>query len=302
MPDDISEFRASARRLNRVCGIYAWIHRASGMCYVGSALDIGRRIAGHLRDARGTKSTTLHHRAIRAFGADAFDVELLEECAASGLPSREAFYIAFLDAASVNGFNTHTKPGHGARGSNLNEATKQRLSEIAKGRKFSPLAIQRSLEARRTPEGRAANAAAKKGHVKSTEAIEKHRAKMLGRKVSEETRRKISEANKGVKPSQSSIDASVRILKALPKGELEKRLSDGFKGMTHTEESKAKIGAGNRGKKQTPEQVEANRQRALARWKAAPRRAWTAEEKAAIAERTRQQHARKRAALMACEI
>jgi group I intron endonuclease len=232
----------TAINLKGLCGIYAWIHRASGMCYVGSALDIGRRIGGHLRDSRGTKSTTLHHRALRAFGADEFDVELLEECAASALPEREAFYIALLDAASINGFNTHTKPGHGARGSKLNEATKLRLSEGAKGRKFSPLALQRSLESRRTPEGRENIAAAKRGTKRSPEAIEKHRAKMLGHDVSEETRRLISEANKGTKPSQSAIDASVRILMALPKGENKKRLKDGFKGKHHTEESKRKIG------------------------------------------------------------
>ena len=132
--------------LNGKCGIYAWIHRASGMCYVGSALDIGKRTGDHIRDASRAISTTLHHRAIREFGVGAFDVELLCECAPSELVERETFYIALMDAASVDGFNSLSKPGSGFRGGKMSDASRARISKAAKGRPFSELAKQRYLE------------------------------------------------------------------------------------------------------------------------------------------------------------
>jgi hypothetical protein len=79
--------------------------------------------------------------------------------------------------------------------------------------------------------------------------------------ITDETRRKMSEAHKG-KPKPA--------LKGVPRSEETKRkISEANKGGTgclgyrHTDESRKKISEANKGRKQTPEQVEANRQRSL---------------------------------------
>ena len=110
-----------------VCGVYCFIHRDSGMCYVGSGVNIWKRYMEHLRSV-GTSRSTLIHRALAAFSIDAFDFEVLEQCDPSALLGRETFYIALMDSAGPNGFNVVKKPGAGHYGTKLSESTRARMS------------------------------------------------------------------------------------------------------------------------------------------------------------------------------
>ena len=273
--------------------------RTQEIRYVGKTCDLKRRYWDHI-GSRSKNHNGHWLRSLRALNLRPI-METLEEFDDHDerWEESERFYIAYF---RFLGMRLTNQESGGVAGKLASEETKRRIAAAAKGRQFSDLAKERSLAARRSPEGRANMAAGKRGLRRSAEAIEKHRAKIIGHLVGEETRRLLSEANKGTKPSQSAIDASVRILMALPPGELEKRLGDGFKGMNHTEESKAKIGSGNRGKKHTPEQNEANRQRALEYQRTHPPRTQTPEAREKIRQAAIAQHARRRAALMACEI
>jgi group I intron endonuclease len=119
-----------------VCGIYCFIHRDSGMCYVGSSRDIRGRIFGHLNLSKRCGESAFM-KALRAFGVHAFDFEVLEECALRDLPARENFYIALMNSASIDGFNTREKADPLMPQTVRSIATRQRIGATSKGRKFS---------------------------------------------------------------------------------------------------------------------------------------------------------------------
>lgn len=169
--------------------------------YVGKTCDLKRRFWDHL-DARFNNRNCKWLRSLRKRGLRPV-MDVLEEFDDHDgrWEESERFYIAYF---RFLGMRLTNQESGGSSGKLMGMDVRERMSIAAKGRKFSPLAIQRSKEARRTPECRERIAAAKRGKKRSPEAIEKHRAKMLGHSVSEETRRKLSAANKGhpVHPEQ----------------------------------------------------------------------------------------------------
>ena len=190
-------FSTTGEKLKGLSGIYAIIHRETGMVYVGSSVNVWVRLRAHIGDARrGTVNTPLY-RAIRKYGADAFDFEVLERCDKSQLVSREDFWIRFYNAASVAGFNVK-KSAVENHGFSISESTRARLSISSRNS---------------SPETRARISAANKGRKFTAE----HRAKMSaansGKKRTPETCAKISLARKGKKLSlqhRQNIGAGVR--------------------------------------------------------------------------------------------
>lgn len=207
----------TAENTKGVSGIYAAIHRASGMCYVGSSVDMHTRFRKHISDAfyRGRMN---FHRAIREFGPNAFDFEVLERCEPKDLAAREAFYIVLLNSTE-DGFNTIKNPAISRYGTEVSVATRIRLSIAQKN---SPRTIahcrQMALKNIGKPRPKSAeyrakisdslrglshsNATRKKMSLakKGKKKTEAHRAAIgaanLGRRHSEETRRKMSESAK----------------------------------------------------------------------------------------------------------
>lgn len=167
------------------------------MCYVGSSVNMGNRIKSHLSAARTGRKTCIS-RAIREFGEDAFDFEVLLECPKEQLLERERFYIVLLNAASVNGFNTMSKPC-----ANYdvfpNEVTRARISAACKGRVFSE-------------EHKAKIAASNSGKKLSKECREKISATLTGRKLSRERIAQMRIAGTGRKLSAEACE-KVRLSK-----------------------------------------------------------------------------------------
>lgn len=259
------KFSTTGENLRGVSGVYCAIHRDSGMCYVGSSVDIGNRIVQHLSStSRG--SLNAFHRAIRAF-PDGFDFEVLERCEKRELVDRERFYIVLLNSASVDGFNTRSNPTL-RYGFKVSEATKHRtsaaligikrsdqtkgkISAAKKGVKFSEehkARISSANKGRKHSEESKANmsAAAMKGIKLSKEHMakmaaarkgrklsEEHKAKLTGKRHSEETKTKMSAARKGRKLSE----------------EHKAKLSAFQTGRKHSDEAKAKMAAAKLGKK-----------------------------------------------------
>jgi len=93
----------------KISGIYCAIHRDSGMCYIGSSVDIRKRISSHLNSFK-YGSRTRFHKAIQSLGFESFDWEILEQCKSSNLLERERFYIALFNSASSDGFNMRKDP------------------------------------------------------------------------------------------------------------------------------------------------------------------------------------------------
>lgn len=199
------------------------------MCYVGSSVNMGNRIKSHLSATRTGRKTCVS-RAIREFGESAFDFEVLCECLKEQLLERERFYIVLLNAASLEGFNTMSKPC-----ANYdvfpNEITRARLSVAGKGRVFSEehkgkIAASNSGK-KLSQERRAKISASLKGRKLSADRIAQMRIAGTGRKLSAEAREKIRVCKSGLSPSaetRAKIAASLSGRTVSP--ELKAKLSE----------------------------------------------------------------------------
>ena len=187
-----------------ICGIYAFIHRDTGRCYVGSSVDVHRRRKAHLATARrGAK--TMIHKELRNLGAENFDFEILEECSKTERFAREHFYIQFLDAVQQSGFNVCSNP---LEKPDLTAAMKLKMSAAAKGRKMHPDTYSAMMAAnvgrKKTQSEREKLSKAHKGKKHPPHVGINQRKRMLGKKLSEETRRKMSATRMGRYPSQET--------------------------------------------------------------------------------------------------
>ena len=100
--------------------IYKFTNKINGKIYIGQTNDIKPRKRGHKSTAFNEKSHNYHcafHNAIRKYGWDNFDFEILEEIDDSFgreyLNEREIFFISYYQSlTSQNGYNI-TKGGDG---------------------------------------------------------------------------------------------------------------------------------------------------------------------------------------------
>lgn len=159
---------------DKACGIYGAIHRDSGRVYVGSSVNIGKRWKEH-RSAIKRPTSPKFHNALRKYGFEAFDFEVLEECAHGDFQQRERFYIQFVDSVA-NGFNLEAIPGKPHLGRNHSEIHKERIRAAATGKKHS---------------------------YESKERMSAAQSCLW----TAEKRRKLSSARKGVKPSEATYAA-----------------------------------------------------------------------------------------------
>lgn len=173
----------SCERLRGVSGVYAIIHRDTGMIYVGSSNNIALRLAGHLCAARQGRGNNPLYRAIRALGASAFDLEILERCPYDLNKSREDFYIALLGATGANGLNVCSKSA-AKYGTVVAESTRARLSAVNTGKTLSA-------------EHRAKIGVSNRGKKRTEEYKISVAVMRFGTKQKVETRRKISASMRG---------------------------------------------------------------------------------------------------------
>ena len=236
--------------LERVCGVYAAIHRDTLRCYVGSSFNIGSRRRDHIRSAKNGRQCFA--RALREYGSDAFDLELIEKCDKDTLRDREEFWINFYDSVSVNGFNTFKKTAWPNPDYKISEATRARISAAGIGRKTGPF----------TEEHRNKLSIAAKNRGFSINAIQAMKKSNTGKAKSLETRLKMSQAQKGRKLSDEAKKklSMANLGKKLSKETIAKRTATLISRNYHRSDSaKAAIGAANKikntGKKQSPETI-----------------------------------------------
>lgn len=202
------------------------------MCYVGSSIDIYRREYDHIRAAR-KGSPTRFHSAIREFGRESFDLEILRECPSSELIAFELVFISLLGAASVNGFNTLSSPSGSHVGIKLSPATRARIGASNIGKHTGP---KHGADARRKM------SVARSGVPHSPSHVANQAAKLKGRKFSDETRAKMSASARARGYSVSSIAAAAAHNKGRKQSAefIEKRIFS-LRGRKRTEEQKARM-------------------------------------------------------------
>ena len=89
-------------------GIYKITNKANGKIYVGQSIDIEERWKQHRWKAFNCNEVGYRsaiHAAMRKYGLDNFDYEVLELCAAEELDEKERYWISLLDCIIPNGYN-----------------------------------------------------------------------------------------------------------------------------------------------------------------------------------------------------
>lgn len=232
-------------------GIYKIINLKNNKCYVGSSINLKSRKYKHFKDlSNGTHHNLKLQRAYDKYGEENFNWEIIEyvdktnnlEIFKNNILAREQYWINELNSYE-GGYNI--LPTAGSRlGSKSSEETKKKIGEANRisllgntngsgraGVKFTKEHIDKLRESHL-------------GNRHSEESKEKISSKLRGRKVSEETRKKIGLAN--------SISLKGKTLSE----ETRKKISDKNKGHEVSEETRKKIGEKHRGKTISKEHIE----------------------------------------------
>lgn len=192
--------------------MYAVTHKDSGKRYIGKSNNIAARWAAHRKDAKHSRGYAIHH-AIRKYGLDAFDFEVLEFCDSDAdALEAETYWIRWYDTMAPNGYNltvggeggersaeTRRKLSEALKGKPKSKEHRRKLSEANAGVKLSPerVEILRQAAKKRPPvseETRRRKSASLRGRKLSPEHVEKLKTCRPNWRPSEETRRKMRES------------------------------------------------------------------------------------------------------------
>lgn len=199
------------RTNDALCGIYKIVNNINGKVYVGQSINIKARWKDHINSLnRQDSSCTLLQRAWNKYGQESFSFEILELCSEDMLDEVEIKYIEICDSHN-NGYNI--EPG-GNQHKHLTDETKRKIGDANRGRRHSEDAKKKMSELRsgennamygkyHSEESKKKMSDAKRGKPGRTQTdYQKECARLanLSKDVSQETRRKLSEANKGQIP------------------------------------------------------------------------------------------------------
>lgn len=191
-------------------GIYMYTNRVNGKKYVGKSTNIEARQGKHRRNAKDGRESYFY-RAIRKYGLEQFDFEVLEECPEEELNEREKHYIELYNTLYPGGYNL-TEGGTGGdqyknRTEAQNRETRIKMSQSHKGKKHSPEALRKMSESQKG-KPRTHARASRTGKKASPETCKKlsemfsgENNPMYGKKQSDLCRQRNSEVHKGQIPA-----------------------------------------------------------------------------------------------------
>lgn len=162
-------------------GIYRITNKINNKSYIGKSNNIKRRFAEHKIINHETNQSL--KKAYIKYGLENFTFEILEECDLDSLNDREIYYIKTLKPE----YN-RTKGGDGASGHQVSEKTREILRQKAKAQ-WERLTEEQKQE------------------IINKQLIGNRKGvKRPSRSLSEETKRKLREANLGKKQSKEIIE------------------------------------------------------------------------------------------------
>lgn len=124
-------------------GIYALINQDNGKVYIGRTIDSNKRKTTHFWMLKANRHPNNHLQSAWNNG-NRFTFEIIEECEPSRCNEREIFWIQHFDSMR-NGYN-QSLGGETNEGWVCSDETKEKLSESAKGRKFSKETIEKRIQ------------------------------------------------------------------------------------------------------------------------------------------------------------
>lgn len=185
--------------------IYTATNKLNGKIYVGQTTrSLKRRIWEHSKD---TSRKSLINQAIKKYGIENFDWKIIFDAGSlEELNIKEIEFVEFYNSVAPNGYNLT----YGGLNTRLSEITKQKLSEVNKGKK----------------------------HTEETRL--KMSLSRKGKKHSEEHKRKISEAHKG-KILSEETKLKISLNNGSHNLEARQKMSEAHKGVSFTKERKRKM-------------------------------------------------------------
>lgn len=221
--------------------------------YIGSAIDITHRWRIHFKDLTESR----HHSAklqyhVNKYGIDDLQFSILEPCFPEWLVNREQFYLnklkPYFNICKIAGSNLGVKQSEKAKEnmrkakSNTSEETRRKMREAAKGRVCSKETREKmsiihkgnknnlgrkltenQIEAvRKFMTGntyRKGKKMSQESRLKISKALSGCKAPNYGKKLSETTKGKIGEANRGKVHSLEAKEKTSKAMKGRPKKE-----------------------------------------------------------------------------------
>lgn len=92
-------------------GIYKITNKINNKIYIGQSIHIETRIKEHLWKATNSKDVSFNapiHLAIRKYGKENFEWEVIEECSIQDIDEKEKYYIQQYNSLVPNGYNIST--------------------------------------------------------------------------------------------------------------------------------------------------------------------------------------------------
>lgn len=123
--------------------IYKITNKINGKCYIGQTIQtLEQRWYKHLHDSR----CPAIRDAIKKYGEDNFSVEVIDTAETiEELNEKEVYWISFFDSLVPNGYNLQ----NGGKNCRCTESTKQKLSELNRGKNNPNYGKPRSEETKR---------------------------------------------------------------------------------------------------------------------------------------------------------
>lgn len=118
--------------------IYAIYNKETGKYYIGQTIkELNKRWQEHLYEAKRMKDAPLY-RSIRKYGADKFNIRVVEECLIDILDEKETYWISEYNSYN-DGYNQTTGAGGQYR---LSDEVKDKISTTMTGLEKSPEHIE----------------------------------------------------------------------------------------------------------------------------------------------------------------
>jgi hypothetical protein len=180
---DTDKVKILSDNLNKT-GVYRWTNKINGKTYVGSAINLGKRLGNYYSYIIISKEKRTISRALLKHGYSNFEFEILEYCKINNVIEREQYYLDLL------------KPEYNIlkiAGSSF--GYKHTVESLAKRSGQNHVFFGRA----HTEEAKAKIGAVHRGKIVSEETKERIRAARIGKAHSEATRVKLSIAKEGQK-------------------------------------------------------------------------------------------------------
>lgn len=123
-------------------GVYQIYNTETNKRYIGSSIDVQRRLKEHLRNLKANRHCNQHLQNAWNRYREYLVFEPLEYCEPDQCLKLEQQYIDYYNSADRK-FGYNIDPQAASAGKHLSEETKQKISKANKGKKLSPEVIEK---------------------------------------------------------------------------------------------------------------------------------------------------------------